>query len=157
MIPSKTFYPKLPLLSLVFATLIFCACATEKPHQISHDKLSRNIKLFNADFEARSAEVSAILVKSDTRENYLLQLPDIKEKITFSESSVIKIEYFKEGVFAKQSGGIPEEEFNECVVTMRYKLVILPSNKLTTKIAKQRWIKEGEDWVVIPDLAQFAN
>lgn len=147
------------LKSAFVSALVFLlsACATEKAYQVSHDKLSRNIKLFNTDFESRSADVSSILVKADARENYLLQLPDIKEKVTFTESSIVKIEYLKEGAFSKQAGGIPEEDFNECIVTMRYRMVIMPSNKLVTRIAKQKWVKEGEDWVVVPDLTQFAN
>ena len=122
-----------------------------------HEKLARNIKIFNADFETRSVGVSSILVKADLRENYLLKAPDIKQNVTFDESSIIKIEYLNNGVPVKLSGSLPEEDFNECVITMRYRLVILPDNKLETRIVKQRWVPEDSGWVVIPDLTSFSR
>ena len=142
---------------LVFLLVFYSGCASKKTYLDEHVKLARNIKLFNADFESRSVGVSSLLVKSDLRENYMMKAPDIKQNITFDESSIIKIEYLKSGLPIKLSGNIPAEDFNECVVTLRYRMVVLPNNKLETRIVRQKWVQEGEDWVVVPDLESFSR
>lgn len=151
---SKSIFPALAIL---IGLLVFSGCAGKKSYLDEHEKLARNIKLFNTDFESRAMGISSLLVKMDLRENYLMKAPDIKQHVTFDESSIVKIEYFKNGVQIKLSGSLPTEDFNECIVTLRYRLVVLPSNKLETRIVKQRWVPEEEGWVVIPDLTSFLD
>ncbi len=144
-------------LPILFALLI-AACggfSNNKHYLESQEKLARNIKVFNTNFESRTDEASALLVKADLRDNYVLKLPDIKDKVNFSESSIVKMEYFKNGNSIKLSGGLPSEDFDECAVTLRYRLTIMPSNKLETRIVRQRWVQEEGGWVVIPDLSSF--
>lgn len=138
--------------------LLIAACGgygNNKQHVESQEKLARNIKVFNTNFESRTEGASALLVKADLRDNYVLKLPDIKDKVNFSDSSIIKMEYSRNGAPIKLSGGLPTEDFDECTVTMRYRLTIMPSTKLETRIVKQRWVQEEGDWVVIPDLSSF--
>lgn len=140
-------------LSMVAVSLI--GCAFQKSYMESREKLSRNIKVFNAEFESKSIDVSPLMVRADKREEFLMKVPQIKEKATFDEISIVNAEYFKDGSPVKQSGGAPTQDFDEAVMTLRYRMAVLPSNKLETRVVKQKWVLEGDDWVVVPDLDAF--
>lgn len=135
--------------------LAIASCAFQKGYLDSHEKLSRNIKVFNSEFEARSLDASPLLVKTDKREEFMMKAPEIKKKAIFDEISIVNTEYFKKGAPVKQSGGLPTQDFDETVLTLRYQLVVLPSNRLETRVVKQKWLLEDEDWVVVPELDSF--
>jgi len=128
------------------------------PFLDSHEDLEKSIKLFNRDMESKSVQKASIFVLMDKREEFLTQMHGLKDKLSFFESNIINIKFYKDDVPIKiDSNGRPEDRPNQTVVVIRYKLSILPSTKLKTQIVSQEWVLQNEKWYVIPNLDQFIN
>ncbi len=157
------------LLPLFFAALAIFAftlsCASKEERMIEdaledaeeiNENLVRNMKLFDNQFETRSVTSANLLIQPNSREEFQTRFPEFKKRVTFHNSSTLNIKFLNQGQPIKQSGALPEQKFDEAVVTKRYEIVVLPSNRLKTLVVKHRWVLEKEfgekNWFVIPDL-----
>ncbi len=146
------------LLTIIIPALIFSGCATWKEETgPSADKLMRIMKQYNVLFETHSGAMGATFVEPKHLEKYHVQVDEVRERVTFSDSVMLSIVFLKDGKPVKQTHMTPEKDsdYNEAEVTMRYKLVISPSNTVGTLITKQKWVTSGNVWYLIPDLDPF--
>lgn len=117
----------------------------------------RNIELYNHDFETKSFNSARLLVKDAHREEFLTKLIEVQQRVMFEKSTMLNMRFSKDGQAIRQSYMMPEEDFNEAVVTYQYQVVVSPSAKLQTLLVQQRWELQGNnlDWVVVPNLDDF--
>ncbi|MCH8903328.1 MAG: hypothetical protein IIA45_05385 [Bacteroidetes bacterium] len=149
---------KFSSITIIIPALIFSGCATWKEETgPSPDKLMRIMKQYNVLFETHSGAMGATFVEPKHLEKYHIQADEVRERVTFSDSVMLSIVFLKDGKPVKQTHMTPEKDsdYNEAEVTMRYKLVISPSNTVRTLITKQKWITSGTVWYLIPDLDPF--
>ena len=142
---------------LLIPLLMFVACASQKSPAASHATLQKTIRAYNDAFEAKQPAIAEPFVRRDIRDLFKEKYREIRKQVTFDEMEPMKIEYFKDGVRVKQSGPGPEEDFNEAVLTVRYNVVISPSNRVKTITVRQKWIREDGQWVVVPNLTPFSR
>ena len=134
-----------------------CALWAEKQTEITTDKLQRIIKQYNLALETHSPTMGSVFVEPGHVEDYIRAVEEIRDKVTFNQSTLVNIVFFNDGEPIKQVYMVPEpgEVFNEAEVTMRYQLVISPSATLKTRILKQKWVASGNVWYLIPDVDSF--
>ena len=138
----------------VFLALIWgCTSAAEK----NLDTLDKTLRVYNNAFESKADSGGSAYVQNDYRMDYLLKYGDIQNRVSFLQAQTLNIAYFKGGKPLEVSEEDPETEIDEAVVTMRYKVTILPSNRLKTFIHEQRWKREGETWRLQPNLKPFIH
>ena len=143
-------------LLLILSCLSLSACAGLDPFTNNQEELDKSITLFNRDFETMSVERCAVFLLPKHKEEFISQMYDLKEKISFYESNVISMKFYKDDVPIKVSAdGKPTDTANQTVVIIRYKLSILPSTRLKTLIVSQEWVFNESRWYVTPNLDQF--
>ena len=130
-----------------------CTSTAEK----NLDTLDKTLRVYNNAFESKAESGGSAYVQNDYRMDYLLKYGDVQNRVSFLQAQTINIAYFKSGKPLEVSDEDPESEIDEAVVTMRYKVTILPSNRLKTFIHEQRWKLEGETWRLKPNLKPFIN
>lgn len=122
----------------------------------SWEQLHKSIRVFNSDLESKQGEKAAFLVHQDQQEAFLTKIIDVNDNITFYESSVLKTTFYKDGHPVKQNrNGKVDDDVDKTIVTMRYRLIISPSNKLKSVIIEQEWVRVEKDWFVKPNLDDF--
>ncbi|MFQ5671754.1 MAG: hypothetical protein ACE5G9_01555 [Nitrospinales bacterium] len=145
-------------LLLLIPLLGLFACASQSGPAKSHKILQKTIREYNDAFKAKRPAAAEPFVQRDIRELFKEKYSEIKKRVTFDEMEPMKIEYFKDGVAVKQSDPGPEEDFNEAVLTVRYSVVISPSNRVKTITVRQKWTRENDGrWVVVPNLEPFSR
>ncbi len=127
-----------------------------KDHEKDFENLERIMKLYNNEFESRSDKAGAMWVDHNMKAEYLAQVHEIFERISFVNSQVLNVVFKKSGKMITNSGGNPVADFDEALVLIRYEYVLSPSVSLKTKVVKQRWVlNAGRVWNLIPDLSVF--
>ncbi|KMP10507.1 hypothetical protein UR09_04930 [Candidatus Nitromaritima sp. SCGC AAA799-A02] len=143
----------IPVLWVIFLT----ACNTT-PFYKKHDDLKDAVQYYNDYFEGKLLDRSAVLVHRDQREDFMIRSPEILNRVTFLETSVINMRLLNNGAPVPVDAGFFDKgKFNEAIVIIRYQLVVSPSNTVKTMVVNQRWVLEGDQWVVYPDLDVFLN
>lgn len=99
--------------------------------------------------------ISVIYVSFDKRRDFIIDSNVIKEKVTFFERSIVDMQFFDGDQPVKNTVKGVEKEFNKAIVTMRYKISVLPSNQLKTIMSDQLWVLNEKQWQVEPDLSVF--
>ncbi len=152
---SKPFSPYLVGIALIcIAMTMFAACASYSKDKMQGD-LQDSVYKFNKRFEGKMMDISSVFVKMDKRRGFLTDSLKVKDQIVFYDSSLLDIQLFKDDLLIKQNSSGAEEEFNKAIVTIRYQLAVLPSNKIKTILVDQEWVQEDEQWWVVPDLDVF--
>ena len=100
-------------------------------------------------------DISVAYVALNKRREFLMESLKVQEKVTFYDSSILDIQYFNDNGPIKQTTEGAEIEFNKVIVTMRYQISVLPSNRLKTIMLDQVWVYNEEQWRVEPDLDVF--
>lgn len=154
---SRTLLAPWPTLILIFflSLPVVQGCGKKNVHIEHNTDLQKKIELYNDSLENKQSAAWALMVRKADFEGFMLRFPDIQEKVTFDEQSIIGITFLKDGTPVKQTHLAPEEDFNEAEVTIRYRVVVSPSNRLKTIVVKQKWVREKDEWYVIPDLDAF--
>ena len=152
--------PSLWLVSFLAATLL-CGCSywSKSQTSLSTEKLQRIIKQYNIALETHSPTMGSVFVNPDHLEDYINDVEEIRKRVTFNKSALMNVVFFNDGERIQQAYMQPEEGevFNEAEVTMRYELVISPSNVMKTKIIKQKWVSSGNVWYLTPDIGSYFN
>ena len=143
---------------LIFLSIIlFSGCTSLANYSTSEksDELNAKIYQFNKRFEGRMMELSASYIPLDKRRQFMEDSLKIQEQVLFYGSSILEVKLFEnETPVTFQENG-PAHDFNKAVVTMRYQLAVLPSNRLKTLHVDQLWLWENDGWYVVPDLDGF--
>ena len=151
----KPFSPHLMRIALACIVMtMFTACASYTKDKMQGD-LQDSVYKFNKRFEGKMMDISSVFVKMDKRRGFLTDSLKVKDQIVFYDSSLLDIQLFKDDLLIKQNSSGAEEEFNKAIVTIRYQLAVLPSNKIKTILVDQEWVQEDEQWWVVPDLDAF--
>jgi hypothetical protein len=152
--PTPLTHFTIKAISACLLLALFSACAHYSLMNLQDD-LQTNVYQFNKRFSGKMMDLSASFVLMDKRKDFLINSNQIKEKVTFFDSSLLDIQYFNDGQLVKKTTEGAEKEFNKAVATMRYQISILPSNQLKTIIVDQTWVLDEELWMVDPDLSVF--
>lgn len=154
-VPSLWLVFFLAVLSIMFVS--GCALWAEKQTEITTDKLQRIIKQYNLALETHSPTMGSVFVEPGHVEDYIRAVEEIRDKVTFNQSTLVNIVFLNDGEPVKQVYMQPEpgEVFNEAEVTIRYRLVVSPSTTMKTKILKQKWVASGNVWYLIPEVDSF--
>lgn len=139
---------------LGMAVIFLSNCAMD-PAYDPRNILSDNMRWYNDKFEGKLMDTAINHVHPDSRPDFVMKSQDIKDRVSFFDSALVDIKFFKEGAPAIMDGENPEEEFDKAVVMMRYRLSVLPSNSLKNIVIEQEWNKVGNTWFVSPDLTKF--
>jgi hypothetical protein len=145
-------------ISILIAVLISgCSYWEKSKTSLMTEKLQRIIKQYNLALETHDPSMGSMFVNPENVEDYINDVEKIRKRITFNKSTLVNIKYLNDGEPIKQVYMHPEEGeiFNEAEVTMRYELVISPSNTVRTKILKQQWKSSGDVWYLTPDIESY--
>ena len=153
--PFYRLQSKFFLFGMVLLLLSACALMELDPSHDPRNILSENIHWYNHKFEGKLMDTAVVHVHPDERPNFVMESQNISDKVSFYDSALIDIQFFKEDAPAIMEGEDPEKEFDKAVVSMRYRLSVLPSNSLKNIIVDQEWNKVGNSWFVSPDLSKF--
>jgi len=142
---------------ILMAWLILNGCGTliKKSHQKDMERLQRIIKIYNNEFESKSNRAGAMWVRDDLKAEYLTRIKEVFDRVTFMNSQILSITFKSQGKPIAQNGSVPEEDFDEALVAIRYEYVLSPSISLKTKVIQQRWTKQDGSWKLVPDLKEF--
>ena len=80
--------------------------------------------------------------------------------MSFSESLLVnKIYYLGETpvVLDEKKMKSKEPAFNKVIITMRYEMVVKPSNRVKILVHDQHWTFVKDHWELEPDLEPFLN
>jgi hypothetical protein len=143
------------LFGMVLLLLSACSLIEMDPAHDPRNILSDSIHWYNHKFEGKLMDTAIVHVHPDKRPDFVMESQKIRDKVSFYDSALIDIQFFKGGVPAIMKGEDPEKEFDRAVVMMRYRLSILPSNSLKNIVMEQEWTKVGNGWYVSPDLKKF--
>ena len=153
------FSPSFPWVIFVLIAILFSGCSYWEKSQTSlmTEKLQRIIKQYNLALETHDPTMGSVFVNPEHTEDYINDVEEVRKRITFNKSTLVNIRYFNDGEPIKQVYMQPYEgeTFNEAEVTMRYELVISPSNTVQTKILKQKWTSSGDVWYLTPDIPAY--
>jgi len=152
--PTSLIHFKIKAIPACLLLALFSACAHYSLMNLQDD-LQTNVYQFNKRFTGKMMDLSAGYVLMDKRKDFLINSNQIKEKVTFFDSSLLDIQYFNDDQPVKKTTEGAEKEFNKAVATMRYQISILPSNQLKTIIVDQIWLLDEDLWMVEPDLDVF--
>jgi hypothetical protein len=142
---------------ILFFILFGTACAqfTEYSNAEREENLQTKIHQFNKRFESKMMSLSAPYLPIDKRRQFLTDSLKIKEKVVFYESDILDAKLFNGDLPVQSRVDSPPAEFDKAIVTMRYQLSVLPSNRLKTITIDQIWRWENNGWFVDPDLDSF--
>lgn len=152
----------IPAFSLISRTLLIClstplfsGCAQMSQYSIAEKEtgLQTNISQFNKRFEGKMMDLGAAYLPAKKRRRFMEDSLKVKEKITFYDSSILETQLFEDELPVQMKANGPD--FNKAVVTMRYQLAILPSNRLKTILVDQIWLWEKQAWRLHLDLEEF--
>jgi len=149
---SATRLAQIVVLALSFIFLFACASSeqTEKT-----ETLNRNMRIFNLKFESKRLDNLIPLVQDKVREDFALKTLEFQERVTFYNSTLLNLKYYKgEQLLTLGKDGL-DEGFDKAVATVRYQFIVAPGTVLQTKMVKQEWVYENEGWYVIPELEPF--
>ena len=153
---SRTFICEFSILFLLCTVLSGTGCTTMDPFSKSQSDLEKSIRLFNRELESRSVETSSLFVSPPDRQEYLTKMHELKDKITFYESSVLDLKFYKDNIpISVEPDGKAGPGFDMVVATMRYKFSVSPATQLKTKIVHHEWKLLQNKWFVIPDINMF--
>ncbi len=96
-----------------------------------------------------------MLVHPEKREEFLTRSHNILSQITFYETKIVNVALLKEGKPVPIDPGFGEGDFDEAHVSIRYLVVVSPSNRLKTLMILQKWVLTNGQWRVYPDLDAF--
>lgn len=130
-------------------------CATDT--ELNLERLDKTLRIYNNAFESKSENGGSAYVLNDYRMDYLLKYGDIQNRVSFFQAQTLNQAYFKGGKPLEIADEDPEDEIDEAIITMRYKVTISPSNRLKTFIHEQRWKLVGDTWRLEPNLKPFLN
>ena len=143
----------------ILITLFLSGCSYWEKSQTSlmTEKLQRIVKQYNLALETHDPSMGSMFVNPEFIEDYINDVEEIRKRVTFNKSTLVNVKYLNDGVPIKQAYMIPAEGeiFNEAEVTMRYELVISPSNIVETKILKQKWTSAADVWLLTPDIESY--
>lgn len=129
-----------------------------KDHEKDFESLDRIMKLYNNEFESRSDRAGAMWVEHNMKAEYLTQVKEIFNRISFVDSQVLNVVFKKSGALVQNTGGNPAGDFDEAIVAIRYEYVMSPSVSVKTKVVKQRWVMKSDGvWNLIPNLSVFSE
>jgi hypothetical protein len=134
--------------------LMLSACALDPAHD-PRNVLSESIHWYNAKFEGKLMDTVVAYVRPSDRPEFVMKSQDIRDKVSFFDSALVDMQFYKGDFPALMDGQDPEKEFDRAVVVMRYRLSILPSNTLKNIIVEQEWNKIDGGWYVSPNLDKF--
>ena len=140
-------------LSLVLSLILVSGCASTSEKSI--ERLDKTMRIYNNAFESKAEDGGSGYVLNDYRMDYLLKYGDVQGRVSFLQAQTLNIAYFKDGKPMEITEENPDGEIDEAVITMRYKVTILPSNRLKTFIHEQRWKLKGTNWQLEPNLKPF--
>jgi hypothetical protein len=143
----------------ILITLFLSGCSYWDKSQtaLMTEKLQRIIKQYNLALETHDPSMGSMFVNPEFIEDYINDVEEIRKRVTFNKSTLVNVKYLNNGEPIKQAYMIPAEGevFNEAEVTMRYELVISPSNIVETKILKQKWTSAADVWLLTPDIESY--
>jgi hypothetical protein len=151
-IPSRS--NRKSLLTLILLTAFLAAC-TDLPFYEQQDDLDDAIKYYNDNFEAKLTDRCAMLVHPDKREEFLTRSHNITSRITFYETKIVNVTLLNKGKPIPINPGFGEGNFDEAHISIRYQVVISPSNSLKTLVVIQNWVLTNGQWRVYPNLDAF--
>ncbi len=121
------------------------------------EQFSEATRVYNSAFERKSETGGATFVKKEMRADYLMDYLNLIEKISFFGSQPLDQTYLLDGEIVDINENKPnrKKDFNQVVITLRYRYVLLPDNRLRTKVHKQHWYYNGKKWEIEPNLTPF--
>ena len=134
--------------------LLLGACGLDPAHD-PRNVLSDSIRWYNAKFEGKLMDTAIVYVNPQFRPDFTLKAQDIKDKVSFYDSAIVDIQFYKGDEPAQMNDKEDSKNFDRAVVLMRYRLSVLPSNTLKNIVIEQEWNKIGKGWFVAPDLTEF--
>ncbi len=147
-------WPFLLGLSLLF----FSGCASAPETHL--EDLEVILKAYNNAFEAKADNGGSQYVKDDMRTHYLMKFAEIRKKVSFSSSLLVNKTYYQENnpvLLDDEKMKSKKPVFNKAVITMRYELIVKPSNQVKTLVHNQVWVYAQDHWELEPDLEPFLN
>lgn len=154
MIRNKPLNPSwITTLALILSLALIGGCTSTSSKQL--ERLSKILRVYNNAFESKSENGGSMYVQNDYRMDYLMKYGDIQSRVSFLDVQTLNHAYFNDGKPVTINVNDPESEFNEAVITLRYRLTISPSNRVKTFIHEQRWKYEKTTWRLEPNLEPF--
>ena len=140
-------------LAMVFSGL--GACSNLPKEYI--EALNTTTKIYNNALEGKGGTGGSDFVKKEMRPDYVLRYVEFRERVSVEESQVIDTTYLKDGEPVDITLEDPDRklDFNQAVITMHYRYVKMPDNRLQDLIHKQHWFLKGKRWEIEPDLDPF--
>ena len=151
-----SYYPGVVILLLLCSMSFFMGCTTTSQKNL--EQLNKVLRIYNNAFESKTEDGGSMYVQNDYRMDYLLKYGDIQGRVSFLDVQTLNHAYFKNKkpiTLADMDDDDDKEGFNEAVITMRYRLTILPNNQVKTFIHEQRWKHDGALWRLEPNLEPF--
>lgn len=156
MIRNKPLTPSwITTLALILSLALIGGCTSTSSKQL--EQLSKVLRVYNNAFESKTENGGSTYVQNDYRMDYLMKYGDIQSRVSFLEVQTLNHAYFNDGKPVSINVNDPEGEFNEAVITLRYRLTVSPSNRVKTFIHEQRWKHDGTTWRLEPNLEPFLN
>jgi len=155
-LPFSRFLPWTFLCTLSLALFTGCASAPE-----THlEELEVILKSYNNAFEAKQENGGVQYVKGDMRTHYLMKYAEIRKRVSFSSSILVNKMYYQGEnpvLLDEKKMKSKKKEFNKAILTMRYELIVKPSNQVKTLVHNQNWVYANDHWELEPDLEPFLN
>ena len=117
--------------------------------------LMESIHWYNKKFESKMMNSCVLYVTPEKRAEFMTDSLKIVQKVTFYETSIIDIQFSRDGQPAKMHGTEPEKDVDKATVVLRYQFSVLPSVTVKTIIIEQEWNRHGNGWFVSPDLKKY--
>ncbi len=146
-------------LFIALSTLLMVGMGCSNLPKKRLEQFSEATRVYNSAFERKSETGGATFVKKEMRSDYLMTYLNLIEKISFFGSQPLDQTYLMDGEIVDINEGKPNPkiDFNQVVITLRYRYVMLPDNRLRTKVHKQHWYYNGKKWEIEPNLTPFLN
>ncbi len=144
------------MLALCLTTLIGCTT----PPETHLEELEIIIKAYNNAFEAKQDSGGVLFVKGDMKTQYLMKYAEIRRKVSFGHSLMVNKTFYKGEIpvlLDEKKMKSKEPVFNKVIITMRYELVVKPSNQIKILVHNQHWAFVRDHWELEPDLEPFLN
>jgi len=149
---SATRLAQIVALALSFIFLFACASSEQTKKT---ETLNRNMRIFNLKFESKRLDNLIPLVQDKVREDFSLKTLEFQERVTFYNSTLLNLKYYKGDQLLTLGKDGLDEGFDKAVATVRYQFIVAPGTVLQTEMVKQEWVYENEGWYVIPELEPF--
>ena len=143
---------RIAALALSFIFLFACASSEQTKKA---ETLNRNMRIFNLKFESKRLDSLVPLIQDKVREDFALKSLEFQERVTFYNSTLLDLKYYKGDQLLTPGKEDLDEGFDKAVAMVRYQFIVSPGTVLQTEIVKQEWVYENEGWYVIPELEPF--